>query len=277
MFKDLLKDKIPIDILEKIPRSFDIIGNKEKALAIIDWDESYDKYKEEIAKAIMKTNKNVKSVLFKKSSRKGEFRLYDFEIVGEKNTEVIHKEFGYLLKLDPTKVYFSPRESTERQRIASMVKDNEKILYLFSGIAPFAVAIAKKVNNVKIYCVEINKVAVKYAEINKKLNKVENKIFNIVCDVKKLKLKEKFDRILITLPLSNENFLLKALEFAKNGTIIHYYNWGKEENPFENAINHLEEAKKKFNTEYKIINKSIVLPYAPKIYKVRIDAEIYFL
>ncbi|MEM5829942.1 MAG: class I SAM-dependent methyltransferase family protein [Candidatus Aenigmatarchaeota archaeon] len=276
MFKDLLKDKIPKDILEKIPRSFDIIGSKEKAVAIIDWDESYDNYKQEIANAIMKVNKNIKSVLFKKSARKGEFRLYDFEIVGEENTEVIHKEFGYLLKLDPRKVYFSPREATERQRIASMVKENEKILYLFSGIAPFAIAIAKRIKNVKIYCVEINKVAIKYAEINKKLNKVENKIFNIICDVKILKLKEKFDRILITLPLSKENFLLKALDFAKDGTIIHYYNWGKEENPFENAMNHLEEAKNKFNINYEILNKTIVLPYAPKIYKVRMDLKVYF-
>ncbi|MEM5820407.1 MAG: class I SAM-dependent methyltransferase family protein [Candidatus Aenigmatarchaeota archaeon] len=275
MLKEKLKDKIPKEILDKIPRSFDIIGNKEKAVAIIDWNEIYDRYKNEIAKAIMELNKNVKSVLFKKTPRKGNLRLYEFEIIGDKNTEVIHKEYGYFLKLDPTKVYFSPRESTERQRIASKVKENEKILYLFSGIAPFAFAIFKKIKNVKVYCIEINKYAIKYAEENKKINKVENKLFNIICDVRYLNLKEKFDRILVTLPISTENFLIKALEFAKENTIIHYYNWGKEDNLFEKALNDIEEATKLFNFNYEILEKIKVLPYAPKIYKVRIDFKVF--
>ncbi|MEM5830842.1 MAG: methyltransferase [Candidatus Aenigmatarchaeota archaeon] len=275
MLKEKLKDKIPKETLDKIPRSFDIIGNKEKAVAIIDWNEIYDKYKNEIAKAIMELNKNVKSVLFKKTPRKGNLRLYEFEIIGDKNTEVIHKEYGYFLKLDPTKVYFSPRESTERQRIASKVKENEKILYLFSGIAPFAFAIFKKIKNVKIYCIEINKYAIKYAEENKKINKVESKLFNIICDVRYLNLKEKFNRILVTLPISTENFLIKALEFAKENTIIHYYNWGKEDNLFEKAINDIEEATKLFNFNYEILEKIKILSYAPKIYKVRIDFKVF--
>ncbi|MEM5824608.1 MAG: class I SAM-dependent methyltransferase family protein [Candidatus Aenigmatarchaeota archaeon] len=275
MLKEKLKDKIPKEILDKIPRSFDIIGNKEKAVAIIDWNEIYDRYKNEIAKAIMELNKNVKSVLFKKTPRKGNLRLYEFEIIGDRNTEVIHKEYGYFLKLDPTKVYFSPRESTERQRIASKVRENEKILYLFSGIAPFAFAIFKKIKDVRIYCIEINKYAIKYAEENKKINKVENRLFNILCDVRYLNLKEKFDRILVTLPISTENFLIKALEFAKENTVIHYYNWGKEDNLFEKALNDIEEATKLFNFNYEILEKIKVLPYAPKIYKVRIDFRVF--
>ena len=272
MLKEILKDKVPKEILEKIPRSFDIVGNKEKAVAIIDWDGNY---KQEIFEAIKTLNKNVKSVLFKKSGRKGILRLYEFEVLGEKNTEVIHKEYGYYLKLDPQKVYFSVREATERQRIASKVTENEKILYLFSGIAPIAIAIAKKVKNVKIFCVEINKDAVKYAEENKKINKVSEKIFNIICDVNYLKLKEKFDRILVTLPISDENYFKKALEFAKKGTIIHYYNWGEESDPFKKALKDVEEACKEFGYNFEILDKQIVSEYAPKIYKIRMDVKVY--
>lgn len=274
MLRDLLKNVVPEEILKEIPRSFEIVGNREKAVAIIDWDEKYDLYKKEIASAIMSLNKNVKSVLFAKTGRKGELRLYEFDIIGDKNTEVIHKEHGYFLKLDPQKVYFSPREATERQRISSKVKEGEKILYLFSGISPFAIAIAKRIKDVKIFCVEINKNAVKYAEENKKINKIGNKIYNIVCDVRNLSLKQKFDRILVTLPISTENFLLIALKFAKENTIIHYYNWGKKENLYEFAINQIEEACKKFNFRYEILEKTKVLPYAPKIYKIRIDFRI---
>lgn len=276
MFKELLKNTIPKEVLEKIPRSFEIVGNREKAIAIIDWSEEYEEYKDMIAHAIMKLNKNIKSVIFVKSARRGDFRLYDFDVVGEKNTEVIHREYGYLLKVDPTKVYFSPREATERQRIASKVKEGEKILYLFSGISPFAFAIVKKVKDVKIFCVEINKKAIKYSEESKKLNKINRIIYNIICDVRNLNLRMKFDRILITLPLSPENFLLKALKFAKENTIIHYYNWGKKESLYDIAIKHIEDACKNFRFKYEILEKIKVLPYAPKIYKIRIDFIVFY-
>ncbi|MEM5806701.1 MAG: tRNA (guanine-N1)-methyltransferase, partial [Candidatus Aenigmatarchaeota archaeon] len=108
-----------------------------------------------------------------------------------------------------------------------------------------------------------------------KINKVENRLFNILCDVRYLNLKEKFDRILVTLPISTENFLIKALEFAKENTVIHYYNWGKEDNLFEKALNDIEEATKLFNFNYEILEKIKVLPYAPKIYKVRIDFRVF--
>ena len=72
-----------------------------------------------IAKDIMTKTKSVKSVLKKESAREGEFRTRKYKLLaGDKNTEVIHKEHGYSLKLDPQKTYFSVRESTERQRIA---------------------------------------------------------------------------------------------------------------------------------------------------------------
>ena len=48
----------------------------------------------------------------------GELRLRSYRLLaGEENTEVLHKEHGYMLRLDPKKTYFSVREGTERQRI----------------------------------------------------------------------------------------------------------------------------------------------------------------
>jgi len=126
-----------------MPRSFEIIGSKEKAVAIVEIPEDEDERK--IAEEIMKNNKNVKTVLKKVSDRKGEFRLKEYEIIsGDEDTEVIHKEHGYLLKLDPQLVYFSPKEATERQRIAEQVKENETVLVMFGGIGALAVAITKK-------------------------------------------------------------------------------------------------------------------------------------
>jgi len=165
--------------------SYDIIGDKEKAVALLGVNV---KNPRKFAKEIMKRHKNVKSVLQKLSERTDVFRLYPVKLLaGDKNTEVIHKEYGYFLKLDPQKAYFSPRESTERQRIAEMVKPREEILVMFSGICPFPISIAKKQNLVgKIYAIEINPYAHKYAVENVKLNKLENKIIPISGDVRKV-------------------------------------------------------------------------------------------
>lgn len=165
--------------------AYDIIGNKEKAIALLGVNVKNPK---KIAKEIMKRHKAVKSVLQKLSERKDKFRLYPCKLIaGEKSTEVIHKEYGYLLKVDPQKAYFSPRESTERQRIAEMVKPREEILVMFSGISPFPVSIAKKQKLVgKIYAIEINPQAHKYAIENVKLNKLEGKIIPILGDVRKV-------------------------------------------------------------------------------------------
>ncbi len=264
---------LPENLKKFIPTSFDIIGNREKAIAIVRIPEELKDYKIEIAKAIMKLHKNVKTVLNIVSPREGEFRIYNFEKIIGNETEVIHKEFGYFLKLDITKVYFNPREATERQRIASQVKENEKVLVMFSGVAPFAIAIAKKVNVSKIICIEKNPDAHKYAIENVKLNKLENKIECILGDVKEIvpKLNEKFDRILMPLPLGGEDFLEYAFMVSKKGTIIHFYGLSSEENIFKDLESKVLEKCNKLGKPIKIIKREKVLPYAPRVYKVRLD------
>ena len=118
----------------KLP-SFDIVGSREKAVAIIEMPEDRETAKK-IAEEIMRIHKNVKTVLGKVGERKGEFRIRDYEVImGEEDTEVVHKEYGCFFKLDPRKVYFSPREATERQRIASLVKPGEKVLEMHGKVA----------------------------------------------------------------------------------------------------------------------------------------------
>src|SRR3989344_6958959 len=96
--------------------SCEIIGNRERAVAIIESSGSIKKDKE-TAKKVCETAKNVRSVLVKLSKRKGRLRKREYKVIlGDKHTEVIHKEYGYLIKVDPQVTYFSPRELTERQR-----------------------------------------------------------------------------------------------------------------------------------------------------------------
>jgi len=264
--------------LEKLkderPSSFDVIGH----IAIIEVPEKLKRKKKLLAKVIMDLNKHIKTVLEKASERKGIYRVREYKfLAGEKKFETIHKEYGCVFKLDPTKVYFSPRELTERQRIASQVKENEVVMVMFAGVAPYAIQIAKKQPKVKeVIAIELNPIAVKYARENVILNKVQDKVKVIEGDVRE-KCKEfygKCDRVVMPLPKGAEDFLDIAVRCLKKKGYIHFYNWGVEPNIFENAEKILEEKLVKLGVKYKIVNKRKVLPYAPRKWKVCLDIYV---
>ena len=256
--------------------SFDVIGSKEKAVAIVEIPKNLEKSKKEIAKEIMDRNKNVKSVIEKASARKGKLRKRTYELIlGDKNTEVLHREFGYTLKVDPRKVYFSPRESTERQKIAEQVKPDETIMVMFGGIAVLSIAIAKKQPNInKIYSVELNSAAHKYALENVRINKLSHKIVPIKGDVR-IVCKEfygKCDRVLMPLPLDAHKFLdIAAKCLKKEGGIIHFYSIGEEKDLFSKTLEAIDKGLKRLKRTYMVINKRKVLPYSPRRWKICID------
>ncbi|MBU5689508.1 MAG: methyltransferase [Candidatus Aenigmatarchaeota archaeon] len=245
---------------------YEIIGNRDKAIAIVEIEKGENGKK--IAEEIMKKHKNVKTVLKKMSERKGVIRTRSYRILsGEKNTEVVHTEYGYRLLLDPRKVYFSARESTERQRLASLVKDGEKIMLMFAGIGPIAIAIAKKHPNVEIVAIEINPAAVKYMKKNIEINKLNGRVKVVFGDVKKevKKYSKEFDRVIMPLPHKSELFIDEALQCVKPNGWIHLYVIRGEEEIEQVA----KEISKKINA--KTFNIKKVLPYAPRVNKYCID------
>jgi len=248
--------------------AYDIIGSKEKAVAIVEIPDELKGKQKQIAEEIMKRHKNVKSVLKKASERIGVMRVRKYRLIaGERNTEVVHVEYGYKLKLDPRKVYFSPREGTERQRIAEFVKPGETVMVMFAGVGPIAIAIAKKQPQVKqIIAVEINPYAVKYMKENIKLNKLEGKIVPILGDVK-IKCKDFYgicDRVLMPLPHKSELFMDIAKKCLKKKGYIHLYII-ESEDKIESRAKKIAGKKK-----YKIRK---VLPYAPGVNKYCIDIK----
>ncbi|MBI2542846.1 MAG: class I SAM-dependent methyltransferase family protein [Candidatus Aenigmarchaeota archaeon] len=273
----ILQGKMTEEQLELVPRSYDVVGSKEKSVAIIEVSEELDKKKKVIAKALMKLNRNVKSVLNKTSGRKGAYRLSDMELVGgNKDTEVLHKEYGYSLKLNPRKVYFSPREMTERERIASQVKPNETVVVFFSGVSPYAVAIAKKQPSInKIYSIEINPDAHKYAEENVRINKLSHKIVLINDDVRKFceSTDIKFDRIVMPIAIGGEDYLDFAFKIVKNNGMIHFYSTGNVNDMFSKAEELIKEIAKKNKRKIKIEKRVKVLPFGVKSYKICIDIK----
>lgn len=277
--KDLLKEKIPEEKLKYVPASFDIVGSRQGAVAIVEIPPELEEYENIIGEAILSLHRNVKAVYKKLSGRKGEFRIRELKLIaGEPLTEVLHKEHGYVLKLDVTKVYFSPREATERQRIASQVKPGEIVMVMFAGVGPYAIAIAKAQPRVeKIIAIEINPVAYKYMVENIRINKLEDKIIPVLGDVrdKVADWKNTCDRVVMPLPKGAHLFLNEAITVLKEkGGIIHFYFWDREEDPFTRAYAIVEKVAKLHGYRARLLSARKVLPYAPRIYKVVVDVEL---
>lgn len=266
--KRRLSGVVPEEMLKKIPSSFEIIGSRNGAVAIIEIPPELEDYKLAIAKAVAEANKHVRAVLRRVGSRAGEYRLYNYEVLLEGPTEVIHKEHGYYIKVDPTKVFFSSRDQTDRLDVASRVGEGERVLYLFAGVAPYAVAIAKLSKPRLIVAVELNPWGFKYMIENFRLNKIRNAvaIHGDVAVVTPL-LRRKFDRVLLTLPLGAYKYMPTALECLEKSGVVHFYHLGGEEDPFREA----EEMISQTCPHCQIVGRRIVRDYAPGVYKVRLD------
>ena len=260
--------------------AYDLIGSAGRAVAVVDIYKK--KNTKEIAREILRRHAHVKTVLGKTSGRAGAFRIYKLKLLaGSKNTEVLHKEHGFLFKLDPRKVYFSPRESEELARIAALVKPKERVLVMFSGIGPLLVYIGKARPSCEVVGIELNKIAVKYADENLKLNKISNaeNIYGDVSDGECLsKQVYKFDRIIMPLPESSLEFLPEALAWAKRGTkeraTIQVYAISEQKNLFADVEAKIKKICASHKTKIKFIGRQKVLPYAPRLQKVRIDFRI---
>jgi tRNA (guanine37-N1)-methyltransferase len=272
--KEILEKRFTEDELKKVKGSFDIIGD----VAILEIpDELKPKYMD-IVEALLEVHPNIKTVYRKVSERQGSYRLRELELLYGEEKETEHKEHGYRIRLDVRKVYFSPREATERQRIASQVKANETVMVMFAGAGPYAIAIAKKQPKVnKIYAVEINPDAYKYMVENIRINKVGDKIIPILGDVsiECEKYFGKCDRVVMPLPKGAYEYLSLAVKcLKKEGGIIHYYFWSAEE-----ALEDIKEVVladiEALRRKAKILGIKKVSEYAPKVLKFCMDIKVF--
>ncbi|HUU77653.1 MAG TPA: methyltransferase domain-containing protein [candidate division Zixibacteria bacterium] len=221
--KDLPK-KVPLHFLKKRfnLRSFDVIGD----IIVIFIPDEMNLKKNEIGKYLMKIYPKTKAVYREVGKVEGEFRIQKLELIAGKGSETIHKEHGLKFKLDITKVFFSPRQVTERMELTKEIQREDRVCVFFSGIAPIPIYLSKYSSAAKIIGIEINPFAHNYALENLALNKISNVELingdvNIV--ISKLIEKELFDCIIMPLPKNSGSFLdivVKALKI--NGLLVIY-------------------------------------------------------
>jgi tRNA (guanine37-N1)-methyltransferase len=252
--REILSKKIPESYLLKL-RAFDAIGN----IALIQLSDELIPYQKIIGEALLELNPFIQAV-FRKDSIEGEYRVPKLELIaGELITETVYREFGVRILLDVSKVYFSPRLSEERKRIASLIKKDEIILDMFCGVGPFSLMISKKSEPKKIYAIDINETAIYYLKKNIALNKTYN-IVPINGDSKmEIKKIENPNRIIMNLPHSSFEFLPDVFSTYKNA-IVHFYSVSENINLVKKKI--IEESEK-HNKKIDFLFERVVKSYSP--------------
>lgn len=227
-FKKSLSGKISKSAKKALPGRFYVTGD----IAVVNIPSECQPFREGIADAIFSVRKDVKTVLEKNSKIFGERRTGGFSFVkGENRTTTVHKEDGYLYKIDLTSVFFSPKLAFERMRIASLITPQERIIIPFCGSGPFAIPSADR--GEEIIGVEKNPDACRYFMENLKLNGLREK-GDIICadalfiqDI--IKGKNQFDRAIIPTAYGLDEALFKTSPLVKKEGKIHFYTFKTKE------------------------------------------------
>ncbi len=258
---------------EELFSAFDQIGD----IVVVRIPESLLSRKKIIGETLLAEIKPARSVYYQSSDVRGDFRTRDLELLaGEDNTQTEYKEFGCRFLVDVEKAFFSPRLSTERERIANLVNENETIINMFAGVGMFSIMAAKK-NKCLVYSIDINPVASDLCEKNISRNKMVGTVISINGDaaqVVKEQLQNKGDRTLMLLPERSDEFLQSAIDATKSGGIIHYYSHIHAET--KNAAGKLSEEHYLEVTpvESEILNSKIVRAVGPRYYQTVVDVKI---
>jgi len=273
MLKKLLENILTLEESEELISAFDQIGN----IIIVRIPDSLLSKKKIIGETLLEQVKIAKSVFYQSSAVEGDFRTRNLEILaGEDNTETEYKEFGCKFTVDVENAFFSPRLSTERERIANLIQDGEVMINMFAGVGMFSIMAAKK-KKCTVYSLDINPVASKLCEKNIKQNKLSGNVISINGDSSKIikeQLVDKSDRTLMLLPERSDEFLESAISTTKNNGIIHYYSHIHADKKSDAGKLSEEHYLSVTPVKSEILSSKIVRPVGPRYYQTVVDVKI---
>ena len=267
--ENILSDKDTKDLVS----AFDQIGD----IIIVRIPDSLISKKKIIGKALLEQVKTAKTVFHQSSPVEGDFRTRNLElIVGDEKTETEYKENGCRFIVDVEKAFFSPRLSTERERIANLVNDNDVIINMFGGVGMFSI-LAARTKSCTVYNIDINPMASKLCEENIKLNKLKGSVISLngdATEIIKEQLQDKADRVLMLLPERSDEFLNTAISSLKKNGVIHYYSHIHAEKK-QDASKLSEEHFLNINKiQAEILDSRVVRPVGPRFYQTVVDIKI---
>ena len=273
MLKKALEKVLTTKELNELISAFDQIGD----IIIVRIPETLLPKKKIIGETLLNEVKIARSVFYQASAVEGNFRTRSLEILaGDDSTETEYKEFGCRFRIDVEKAFFSPRLSTERERISNLIQDGEVVTNMFAGVGMFSIMAAKK-KICTVYSLDLNPTASELCEKNISINKLAGRVISIngdSADIIKERLIDKSDRTLMLLPERSDEFLDSAIATTKSGGIIHYYSHVHADKKSEAGKISEEHYKKVSPIKSEILGSKIVRAVGPRYYQTVVDVRI---
>ena len=273
MLKKTLESVLSTKESDELISAFDQIGH----IIIIRIPDSLISKKKLIGETLLEQVKSAKSIFYQSSSVDGEFRTRDLEILaGDDKTETEYKESGCRFLVDVRNVFFSPRLSSERTRIAEFVNNDEVIVNMFGGVGIFSI-IAAKMKRCTVINIDINPLAAKLCKKNIAINKLVGNVISIEGDASQVinsQLENKSDRTLMLLPEKSDEFLDSAILSTKSGGIIHYYSHIHADKKSDAAKLSEQHYMQITPVKSTILGSKIVRPVGPRFYQTVVDVKI---
>jgi len=273
MLKRVLQDVLSEEENGQLISAFDQIGD----IIVVRIPDSLVSKKQIIGKTLLEQVSTANSVFYQSSPVEGNFRTRKLEVIaGEDKTQTEYKENGCRFIVDVEKAFFSPRLSTERERIAGLVKNGEVIINMFGGVGMFSLLAAKN-TPCTVYNIDLNPVAAQLCKENVQINNLKGKVISLNGDATEVineQLIGKADRVLMLLPERSDEFLNSALNGLKDKGIIHYYSHmhaDKKQDAGKLSEEHFMSVNK---TNAEIITSRNVRPVGPRFYQTVVDVKI---
>jgi tRNA (guanine37-N1)-methyltransferase len=258
-----------------LPKSFDVVGD----ITFLELDSDLAAYEIIIAEAIMEVHPNLRSVFAKSGDVSGAERIRPLRyIAGENRTRTVHKENGCLFKVDLSKVFFSPRLSTEHQRVAQMVEEGERVVDMFAGVGPFSILIAKRLDDVRVEAIDANPQAIELLRENVRANKVESKVHahhGDARDIIQKELTQSASRVIMNYPSASKDFIRKACDALQPpGGVIHYYTFAGENWETDSRHEIEDEVERSGYIAERVLEVQKVREVAPMRWQVAVDLKV---
>ncbi len=222
--KERLAGILPEEKLVLLSSRFHVIGD----IAILSLDSELDRYKRDIASALLDQCRGIHTVFQKVTPLQGERRTFCLEfLAGKRSSVTVHRESGFRYHLDVAEVFFNSHLGYERMRVAGQVRAGEEVLVLFAGVGPFAIPPAAR--GARVVALEKSGKACGWLAVNAQENRVDERVAIINADVFSVAslLKRRFDRAIVPTPYGMDRIVDFLPPMVKRGGFIHFYTFKK--------------------------------------------------
>lgn len=273
MLKRALGGTLSEQECDELYSAFDQVGG----IIIVRIPESLSSRKDVIGRTLLEEIRPARSVYCQSSDVQGDYRTRDLELLaGVDDTRTEYRESGCRFLVDVEKTFFSPRLSSERERIAGLVRDGETIVNMFAGVGMFSIAAARRSRCI-VYSIDINPLASELCEQNIARNRLAGSVVSINGDAARViadRLRGVSDRTLMLLPERSDEFLQSAVDATRSGGTIHYYSHTHADSKGSAARLSEEHYLDVTPAESEILGSRIVRAVGPRYYQTVVDARI---